>query len=69
LVSSYRGAAVDWLFDDTRGAFSALYVKVPSKRTSLILLANTDGLSRPFPALSEAGLESSEFARWFLDTL
>jgi len=39
---------------------------VPSRGLTFVLLANTDGLSAPFP-LGSGQLERSDFARVFLD--
>jgi CubicO group peptidase (beta-lactamase class C family) len=47
------------------GAYSALYLKVPARRLTLILLANSDGL-RWDTRLDEAAIERSPFATAFL---
>jgi CubicO group peptidase (beta-lactamase class C family) len=46
--------------------FSALYLKVLAQERTLLLLANSDGLSRPFPSLGAGNVEGSDFARLFL---
>lgn len=47
------------------GAYSALYVKVPARRLTLILLANSDGLSWE-QRFDEAAIERSPFVRAFM---
>lgn len=46
-------------------AYSALYLKLPDRRATLILLANSDGLNYPTP-LNEARIENSPFAAAFV---
>lgn len=50
------------------GAYSALYLKVPAMRATLLLLANSDGL-RWESGLEEAVVTRSPFARAFFDWL
>jgi CubicO group peptidase (beta-lactamase class C family) len=64
-VQAYNGERVVWHFGLSEGAYSALYIKVPARRLSLVLLANSDGLSAPFP-LSAGDVTVSPFARIFL---
>lgn len=64
-VQNYNGQPLYWQFGNTPGAFSSLILKVPSKRLTLILLANSDGLSAPFP-LQDGDVTTSLFARTFL---
>jgi CubicO group peptidase (beta-lactamase class C family) len=64
-TTSYRGERVIWHYGYWT-ANSSLIVKVPSRGLSFILMANTDGLSSPFP-LGSGRLETSDFAREFLD--
>jgi hypothetical protein len=45
--------------------YSSLYIKLPEQNMSLIILANSDGLSRPF-SLGSGNLLSSPFALAFL---
>ncbi|MBB4637880.1 serine hydrolase domain-containing protein [Longimicrobium terrae] len=47
------------------GAYSALYLKLPDERLTLILLANSDGLGWGNP-LDQAAVERSPFAAAFL---
>ena len=64
-VQSYYGEKLVWHFGQFPDAFSSLILKVPNRRLTLILLANSDGLSAPF-SLSEGDVTSSLFARTFL---
>jgi CubicO group peptidase (beta-lactamase class C family) len=67
-VQNYKGTRVVWQFGVVPNAYSALIVKVPSKRATMILLANSDGLvvSSQF----EAGdVTRSVFASLFLRML
>jgi CubicO group peptidase (beta-lactamase class C family) len=61
----YKGERVIWHYGYWT-ANSSLIVKVPSRGLAFVLLANTDGLSSPFP-LGSGQLERSDFARLFLD--
>ena len=63
--TTYKGERVIWHYGYWT-ANSSLIVKVPSRGLSFVLLANTDGLSSPFP-LGSGQLERSDFARLFLD--
>jgi hypothetical protein len=56
---------VVWHFGVSPDAFSSLILKLPDKRLTLILLANSDGLSAPFK-LSAGDVTASFFARAFL---
>jgi CubicO group peptidase (beta-lactamase class C family) len=64
-VQNYNGERIYWQFGMTPGAYSSLLIKVPGRHLTLILLANSDGLSTPFP-LQEGDVNSSLFARAFL---
>lgn len=64
-VSTYRGHRVVWQYGVTDGASSSLMVTVPAHGITLVLLANSDGLARPFP-LSNGDLTVSPFGRVFL---
>ena len=61
----YKGERIIWHYGDWT-AISSLIVKVPSRGLAFILVANTEGLSSPFP-LASGQLASSDFARVFLD--
>ncbi|MGH9258198.1 MAG: serine hydrolase domain-containing protein [Vicinamibacterales bacterium] len=64
-VQRYNGERVVWHFGLARDAYSALYVKVPDRRLTLILLANSDGLAAPYN-LSNGDVTVSLFAQLFL---
>lgn len=66
-VQQYRGETLYWHSGwDEEAGFSALYLKVPARDLTLILLANSEGLWWGNP-LDEAAVEGSPFARAFLD--
>lgn len=66
-VQEYRGEKLVWHSGwDEQAGFSALYLKVPERNLTLILLANSEGLWFSNP-LDRAAVEKSEFARVFLD--
>jgi CubicO group peptidase (beta-lactamase class C family) len=62
------GEPVVWHFGYTPDVSSALLLKLPNRRTTFILLANSDGLSAHFP-LAEGDVNSSPFARLFLSAV
>lgn len=64
-VAAPEGETLVWHTGLWEGAYSALYLKVPARRLTLILLANSDGL-RWDARLDEAAIERSPFARAFL---
>jgi len=64
-VQSYLGQPVVWHFSYVPNASSALYLKLPQRGLTLILLANSDGLSNSFP-LPTGDVTASPFARVFL---
>lgn len=64
-VQHSNGEKLVWHFGYIPDAYSSLILKVPSRRLTLILLANSDGLSAPF-SLHEGDVTSSLFARTFL---
>ena len=63
-VQSHNGERIVWHFGLARDAYSALYIKVPGRKLTLILLANSDGLASP--SLSNGDISSSLFAQLFL---
>jgi CubicO group peptidase (beta-lactamase class C family) len=69
-VQQYRGERLVWHYGYWP-TFSALILKVPGRNVTLILLANSDGLSAPFSnALGGAGnVTGSPFANLFLRML
>ena len=64
-VQNYRGERIVWHFGLVPNAYSSLYLKIPSRRISVILLANSDGLSAPFQ-LQLGDVTRSLFANLFL---
>lgn len=64
-VQGYNGQPIVWQFGQVDGAYSSLILKVPNRRLTFILLANSDGLSAPF-ALTGGDVTNSLFARLFL---
>jgi CubicO group peptidase (beta-lactamase class C family) len=64
-VQSYRGEPVVWHFGLVPNAYSSLIIKLPSRKVTLILLANSDGLSAPFQ-LEAGDVTKSIFATLFL---
>lgn len=69
--AQYRfGTRLIWHYGLWPNSFSSLILKVPSRNITLILLANSDGLSAPFSALGGAGnVTGSPFANLFLQML
>lgn len=65
-VQDIAGTRVVWHFGWWPDAFSALLVKVPEQDVTLVLLANSDGLSAPFD-LGPGDLRRSPFAEAFLN--
>ena len=64
-VSDYKGVRVIWHYGYWT-ASSTLVIKVPAQGLTFVLLANTDGLSAPYP-LGAGRLEASPWAREFLE--
>jgi CubicO group peptidase (beta-lactamase class C family) len=64
-VQAYNGEPVAWQFGVIENGYSSLIVKVPNRKLTLILLANSDGLTAPF-GLEAGDLTTSIFARTFL---
>jgi CubicO group peptidase (beta-lactamase class C family) len=64
-VQTYRGETTVWHFGQISNAYSSLILKVPSRQLTLILLANSDGLSAPFQ-LDLGDVTRSVFATLFL---
>jgi CubicO group peptidase (beta-lactamase class C family) len=64
-VQSYNGTPVVWQFGQADNASSSLAVTIPAKGLTLILAANSDGLTRPFQ-VSAGDVTASPFARVFL---
>ena len=64
-VQFYRGERVIWHFGNVPGAYSSLYLKLPDRGLTFILLANSDGLSAPYD-LPSGDVTKSLFAQIFL---
>jgi CubicO group peptidase (beta-lactamase class C family) len=64
-VQTYRNEQVVWHFGVIQNAYSSLIIKLPARRLTLILLANSDGLSAPFQ-LDGGDVTKSLFATLFL---
>ena len=64
-IKEVNGEKLVWHTGLWEGAYSALYLKVPGRDLTLILLANSDGL-RWEQNLDEAAIERSPFATAFL---
>lgn len=64
-VQSYRGQPVVWHFGYVPNAYSSLVVRLPARRLTFIVLANSDGLNAPF-SLSAGDVTRSLFATLFL---
>jgi CubicO group peptidase (beta-lactamase class C family) len=65
-ATDYKGVRVIWHYGYWT-ASSTLVIKVPSEGLTFVLLANTDGLSAPYP-LGAGKLDASPWAREFLET-
>ncbi len=66
-VQTYNNQRVVWHFGNIPNAFSSLMIRIPGRDLTLILLANSDGLTAPF-ALDQGDVTASLFARLFLRT-
>lgn len=64
-VQNYDGEPVVWQFGLHKDAYSSLILKLPNRDLTLILLANSDGLSAPF-SLGNGDVTASVYARIFL---
>jgi CubicO group peptidase (beta-lactamase class C family) len=65
-ATDYKGVRIIWHYGYWT-ASSTLVMKVPSHDLTFVLLANTDGLSAPYP-LAAGTLDASPWARAFLET-
>lgn len=64
-VESYNGERIVWQFGVSDNASSSMIITVPGRGLTLILLANSQGLARPF-SLAAGNITVSPFARLFL---
>jgi CubicO group peptidase (beta-lactamase class C family) len=62
---TYNGERVVWQFGVSDGASSSLMIMVPRRALTLILLANSPGLVRPF-SLTAGDVTASPFGKLFL---
>ena len=65
-VGDYRGERLVWHSGNWGHGFSALYVKVPARNLSMILLANSEALSDPFWVPGETNPFICSFLRHFV---
>jgi CubicO group peptidase (beta-lactamase class C family) len=64
-VQTYQGQPVAWHFGLVPNAYSSLIIRLPDRRLTLILLANSDGLTAPYQ-LHNGDVTRSVFANVFL---
>ena len=64
-VQTYNGEPIVWQFGVSDNASSSMVITAPRRGMTLILVANSDGLTRP-SALSAGDVTVSPFARLFL---
>jgi CubicO group peptidase (beta-lactamase class C family) len=64
-VQSYAGEPIIWQFGLGDGASSSMILIAPRRSLTVILMANSDGLARPF-SLAAGDATVSPFARLFL---
>ena len=67
-VQSYRGVPLVWQYGLVANAYSAMVLKIPSRRVTMILLANSDGLVNSFQ-LEAGDVTRSPFASVLLRML
>jgi CubicO group peptidase (beta-lactamase class C family) len=66
-VTDYRGTRLVWHYGHWGTGFSALYLKVPSKRLSLVMLSNSEALADHMFQIGQ-DITTNVFACDFLDT-
>lgn len=64
-VQNYNGEKIVWQFGQADNASSSLVVIVPGRSLTLVLLANSDGLSKSL-GLADGDLTNSPFGKLFL---
>ncbi|MCU1382851.1 MAG: hypothetical protein JWL71_1548, partial [Acidobacteria bacterium] len=64
-VQTYNGGPIVWQFGVSDNASSSMIITLPQRGLTMILLANSSGLARPFD-LSAGDVTVSPFARLFL---
>jgi CubicO group peptidase (beta-lactamase class C family) len=67
-VQHYRGVPLVWQYGMVPNAYSGIVLKIPSRRVTMILLANSDGLVSPFQ-LEAGDVTRSPFASVLLRML
>jgi CubicO group peptidase (beta-lactamase class C family) len=67
-VQSYRGVPLVWQYGMVPNAYSGMILKIPSRRVTMILLANSDGLVNSFQ-LETGDVTRSPFASVLLRML
>lgn len=67
-VQQHNGHTVVWQFGQIDGAYSSMIIKVPARGLTLIMLANSDGLTAPF-ALDKGDITTSPYAQLFFRLL
>jgi hypothetical protein len=65
-VQSYNGEPIVWQFGVSDSGSSSMILTAPFRGLTLILLANSSGLARPF-GLEAGDVTVSPFARLFLE--
>jgi CubicO group peptidase (beta-lactamase class C family) len=64
-VQRYKDETVVWQYGHVASGYSSMVIRLPARRVSLILLANSDGLAAPFE-LDAGDVTHSLFAALFL---
>lgn len=64
-VQNHKGINLIWHYGHVPNAYSSLIIKIPDKKLTMILLANSDGASRNFE-LGKGDVLKSPFARLFI---
>jgi CubicO group peptidase (beta-lactamase class C family) len=64
-VQTYNNERIVWQFGVSDSASSSMIITIPSRGLTLFLLANSQGLVKPYP-LAEGNVAVSPFARLFL---
>ena len=67
-VQQVSGQTIVWQYGQIDGAYSSIIIKAPARGTTLILLANSDGLTAPF-GLDKGDVTKSPYAQLFLSLL
>jgi len=65
-VQNYNGEKIVWAFGQSDNASSSLEITLTARATTLVLLANSDGLAKGFP-LSSGDVTTSPFGKLFLE--